>query len=377
MRVLHVVPSYLPATRYGGPIYSVHGLARAQAARGDEPHIFTTNVDGPGVTDAPLGAPVDIDGVQVWYFPCAFGRRIYRSPEMARALDRLACDFDLLHLHSVFLLPISTAASIAQRQNIPYVLSPRGMLDPELIRAKSRMAKSLWIYAFGRKIVARAASIHVTSDLEIDDIRRLNLRVRRFQLVPNGIDPPPATPPLDTARPFVLSLGRINWKKGLDRLIQAFAYVDNADLVIAGNDDEGLTPRLRALASQLGLADRVKFIGGVESEEKWRLFRAASVFALASHSENFANVVLEAMACGAPVVITPRVGLATSVETFAAGLVVDGDPPIFGAAIAALLSDPAKRVALGAAGRKAAATRFSWRIVADEMDALYQRALET
>jgi glycosyltransferase involved in cell wall biosynthesis len=377
MRILHVVPSYLPATRYGGPIYSVHGLARAQCARGDEAHVFTTNVDGDGVSDLPLRTPAELDGVRVWYFPCALGRRAYRSPEMGRALHHYAREFDVLHVHSVYLWPTSIAAKVARRLDRPYVLSPRGMLNPELIMAKSRLAKSLWINMFGRDIIARAASIHVTSEIESEDIRRLGLPARRVDVVPNGVDVPPDIPPLETERPFVLSLGRISWKKGLDRLIRSFALVPGADLVIGGNDDEGLTPKLRALVKELGLGERVTFIGPVRSEEKWRLLRAASVFALASHSENFANVVLEAMACGAPVVITPQVGLASTVESAGAGIVVEGEPSVFGAALATLLADPEARARLGSAGRSKALADFSWPVVADQMDALYHSVCET
>jgi len=65
MRILHVVPSYLPAVRYGGPIFAVHGLCRALAARGHKLHVFTTNIDGPGITATPVATPVDLDGVQV------------------------------------------------------------------------------------------------------------------------------------------------------------------------------------------------------------------------------------------------------------------------------------------------------------------------
>ena len=69
MRLLHVVPTYFPAVRYGGPIHSVHGLCAALAARGHDVHVFTTNVDGPGDSVVPLGKPVSMDGVNVWYFP--------------------------------------------------------------------------------------------------------------------------------------------------------------------------------------------------------------------------------------------------------------------------------------------------------------------
>src|SRR5262249_2892122 len=68
MRILHVVPTYLPAVRYGGPIFAVHGLCRALARRGHHVEVFTTNVDGSGASPVPLGEPVDLDGVQIRYF---------------------------------------------------------------------------------------------------------------------------------------------------------------------------------------------------------------------------------------------------------------------------------------------------------------------
>src|SRR3974390_2943697 len=101
MKILHVVPTYYPAVRYGGPIRSVHGLTSALAARGHDVHVYTTNVDGEGVLPVPIARPVRLDGVNVWYFATSLGRRLYRSPGMSEALDSNITSFDILHLHSV------------------------------------------------------------------------------------------------------------------------------------------------------------------------------------------------------------------------------------------------------------------------------------
>src|SRR5690349_18863214 len=140
MRVLHVVPTYYPAERYGGPIRSVHELARATVLRGHEVDVFTTNVDGPGVSDVPLSVPVDRDRVRVWYFQSPAGRRIYYSPAMGRKLRSSVKAFDVIHIHSVFLYPTSMAARAARQSGVPYVLTPRGMLVADLIRRKSATA---------------------------------------------------------------------------------------------------------------------------------------------------------------------------------------------------------------------------------------------
>src|SRR4029077_18256535 len=87
LHLLHVVPTYLPAVRYGGPIRSVHALCRGLAELGHEVHVFTTSVDGRGDSAVPLGTPVALEGVQVPYSPSRFLRRLYWSPPMRRALS--------------------------------------------------------------------------------------------------------------------------------------------------------------------------------------------------------------------------------------------------------------------------------------------------
>src|SRR5665213_796124 len=131
MRILHVVPTYLPAVRYGGPIVSVHGLCRALVARGHEIAVVTTNVNGPENSAVPIGVPVYLNGVKISYFSSMFLRRLYWSPSMANALKRDIGNFDVVHLHSVFLWPTWVAARFARKANVPYLISPRGMLVKE------------------------------------------------------------------------------------------------------------------------------------------------------------------------------------------------------------------------------------------------------
>ena len=119
---------------------------------------------------------------------------------------------------------------------------------------------------------------------------------------------------------LILSLGRISWKKGLDRLLRAIARTDVGKLAIVGPDDEKLTPQLERLACELKLTDRVRFLPRtVLGADKEYLFRSAKVFVLPSYSENFANSILEAMQRGVPVVLTPEVGAAEIVQECGGG----------------------------------------------------------
>jgi glycosyltransferase involved in cell wall biosynthesis len=380
MRVLHVVPTYLPAVRYGGPIYSVHALCTALASRGHDIHVYTTNVDGPGISDVSLTEPVPVDGVNVRYFACGLGRRLYRSPEMRRALKADVSRFDVLHLHSVFLWPTLAAARAARRAGVPYVLAPRGMLVRSLIERKSRFIKTGWIWAFERANISGAAAIHVTSELEQAELANLGLPNQRIVIVANGIEIPdlnrPCRSPAASASSYVLSLGRISWKKGLDRLLCAMVYVPNTELLIAGNDEENYEARLKIMVRELGMSERVHFLGPVHGEKKWGLIRSAAVFALPSYSENFGMAALESMACGCPVVVTPDVGLAAAIREAGAGIVADGEPKELGAALSALISDPARRQAMGEAGQKLARQNYSWTGIAEQMEHVYERCLE-
>ncbi len=376
MRILHVVPTYAPAWRYGGPIHTVHGLCRALAEANHKVEVYTTNVDGPGDLDVPLCQPVQRDGVTVTYFPCRRLRRLYRATELGRALDRHARDFDIVHTHSVFLWPTWAAATAAQAAGRPYVLSPRGMLVPELIDAKSAWLKRLWIRAIERGNLARATMIHVTSAVEAKHLARAGLALSTVRVVPNGVDLPAISDRPRRPRAIVY-LGRLSWKKNLEALIDAVPSLPGATLVVAGPDDEGLAPALRARAHGLGLDERVWFRGPVEREEKSSLLAESGCLVLPSLNENFGNVVVEAMAHACPVVVTPDVGAREVVEESGAGLIAsDTSAPALVAAIGRIFDEPAEARAAGARGREYVAARLTWPRVALQMTAAYEEALE-
>ncbi|PYQ56606.1 MAG: hypothetical protein DMF53_24950, partial [Acidobacteria bacterium] len=169
--------------------------------------------------------------------------------------------------------------------------------------------------------------------------------------------------------PFLLFLGRLSWKKGLDRLIPALADVPGTVLAVAGNDEEGLRPALERLAGDSG---RVRFLGAVHGADKAALLHRTAALVLPSRSENFGNVVLESWAAGRPVAVTPEVGLAGTVRETGAGIVLDGD---LGQSLARLLADPARLDEMGRRGAEAARERFGWRAVARRMEEVYHHIM--
>lgn len=379
MKILHVAASYLPATRYGGTIVSVHGLCRALAERGHEVHVYTTSVDGARDSDVAHDTAVNIDGVNVWYFRSPRLRRFYWAPALRRMLRAHVCEFDVVHTHAIYLWPLWAAARYAERAGIPYIVSTRGMLEKQLIEQKRAVWKAGLIAFVEKRTLEHAAAVHFTSRREVQEAAAFGFDFKHMAVIPNGVT---IAAPADTRvsegirdiaerGPFVLFLGRVNWKKGLDRLLAALPHAHKVRLVIAGNDEEEYTLRLDDLAWRLGVADRVIYTGPVHGADKAALLASACALVLPSYSENFGNVVVEAMAAGCPAIVTREVGIADAVEECEAGLVVDGAPGPLSRAINEVVNDTALRAHMGANGRAAAAARFSWPAVAAQMEQLY------
>lgn len=132
LRVLHIISTYFPAMRYGGPVRSVQGLCKALVDRGHEVHVFTTNVDGDHVSNVPLRSPVDLEGVKIWYFPTKkWTRRLFWSPEMMTYLKREIATFDLVHLHSVFFVAHECRGPARSRSWCPLCSVSQGHAGPE------------------------------------------------------------------------------------------------------------------------------------------------------------------------------------------------------------------------------------------------------
>jgi glycosyltransferase involved in cell wall biosynthesis len=255
------------------------------------------------------------------------------------------------------------------------------MLVRELIKQRNPLIKSVWIELIEKKNLEGASAIHVTSELEAAELRRFHWHLPRVASIPNGIDEiecfAKGTVSADVREltrdtPLVLFLGRISWKKGLDRLLKAFALTKSGRLAVVGPDDENMAVRLTQLAQDLQIADRVRLLPRmVMGADKEHLYASAQVFVLPSYSENFGNTVLEAMGRGIPVVVTPEVGAAAIVRESGAGLVTSGEPELLGAAIDRLIEDSNVARTMGQGGLLHAKMHYGWPSIAARMEDFY------
>jgi glycosyltransferase involved in cell wall biosynthesis len=214
---------------------------------------------------------------------------------------------------------------------------------------------------------------------------------KRF-VVPVGIDPSWLQEPDATAgdrlrnkfpelkgRRLIVYLGRINFKKGLDILAQAFALIardrDDLHLVLAGPDSEGYGRKVQEWLIDGGVLQKATFTGSLEGEDRLAVMQQAEVFALPSYTENFGGVVTEAMASRVPVVISDQVNIWPDVLQADAGLVVPCNAEATARAMRSLLDDPARGRQMGINGRCWVAEHLPWRVVAAQMARAYEETV--
>jgi len=386
MRIIHVIANLAP--RYGGPAKACVEMARAVARLGHEVKIYTTNQDGPGELAVPLGRPLIQDGVEIRYYPIQPPRFWGTSWPMARALAGGIREADLVHIHSLYLFHDLIAGHYCRSYGVPYLVRPHGTLDPYLYR-RHRWRKYVMEAAFENRNIRRAAALHFTSEEE-ERLARPHIGDVPGVVVPLGVDlrefqdlPAPGRFrerfPEIGHKEIILFLGRINFKKGLDLLVQAMARVlrkrRDLHLVVAGPDDDGWGARVKGWLQQEGIADCATFTGMLLGEEKLAALRDARIFVLPSYSENFGMAVIEAMACGLPVVISDQVNICREVEAAGAGLVTPCEAVQTATAMLELLDNPELAGRVGQNGIKLVREQFQWTTIAITLEKTYKKII--
>jgi glycosyltransferase involved in cell wall biosynthesis len=331
---------------------------------------------------SPSGGLISRD-VEVQMFRAQPPRRIAFSRPLARALRETVDEYDVVHIHSLFMFPQYVAYREASGGGVPFIVSPCGALDP-FLRRRSRVAKAVTDFLWQSAMLRDATAIHFKTEDERALTSDLHLAKRQF-VVPNGISWSTfqALEGGETFRrrylrghegPVILNTGRFSHKKGLDTLIRAFALIRHAHpevvLALVGPDDEGLGIRLAQLAADQGVLNSVAFIGILRGEDLRAALSAATVWALPSKTENFGSAVIEAMAAGVPVVISREVNVASDIDRSNAGVVCPRTPQAFAAAIGSLLDCEMRRVALSRNARRFA-QRYDWHAIAPQLLEMY------
>lgn len=317
MKLLHVIPFFSPLR--GGSVTVACDLSKELARDGHEVTIATTDFE------LDKNYANSIEGVNVLPFRCLsnVGLFLY-SREFKKWLMKNIDDFDVIHLHNFRSYQNNVVCSFAIGHNIPYILQAHGSLP----RIGKTSIKILYDTIWGNSILHHASGLIALTQTELDQYQQMGIDREKIEIIPNGINLSgygnlPEKGSFKTKYQInehdriILFLGRIHPIKGIDLLIHAFndllSVLYNVKLVIVGPDD-GYLPYLKKLISGYNIEDKIIFTGPLYNRDKLAAFIDADVYVLPSYYETFPMTVLEACACGTPVIITDRCGIAEIVE---------------------------------------------------------------
>ena len=329
MKILHVINSVDPAG--GGPIEGVRQLSAANRSYGHEVEIASL--------DAPDRA--FLKSIDVPVYPIGPGSLKYNyCARLAPWLRENARNYDVVVVNGIWQYHSFAVWRVLRGSgNVPYVVYTHGMLDPWFKKKYPlKHLKKLLYWPWGEYRVLRdAGAVLFTCDEERVLARQSFALYRCNEVVVNyGTAGPTGEPSAELDAFFAVHpelrgkrlavfVGRLHEKKGCDLLIEAFARVlasdSNWHLVMCGPDQVGWKAKLEELAERLNVAGRITWAGLVRGDRKWGALRAAEVFVLPSHQENFGISVAEALACGTPALISNKVNIWREVEKGGAGIV--------------------------------------------------------
>jgi len=345
-----------------------------------EVHVATTDDNGTERLPVPHGVAQHEEGATYWYFPRQTRFYTFSWP-LTLWLARHVREFDLVHIHALFSYAALPAAVLARRAGVPYIVRPLGTLNRWGVENRRRRLKKLSFRLIEGRILAGAAGVHYTCEQERLEAGELGVSTKPL-VIPNAVDLPPrdelsAGPSRE--RKGILFLSRMDRKKGIELLLEAFACVrqkwPDALLILAGSGDPKWIATLRAQADELGIASGVHWAGFLAGEEKWSAFSSAEVFVLPSFSENFGIALVEALACGCPVVISDQVGIHREITRAEAGLVTRCRAGELATAILRVLDDSVLRSRMSENGARLVRQQFSPEAVGRQLAVAYAAAI--
>jgi glycosyltransferase involved in cell wall biosynthesis len=378
LKILHIAPTFHPATFYGGPIFSAHALCNAMAADPRiELRVLATDAAGPKRSQR-----LEVRAFPSLYpagYPVFFTRRLLGqsvAPGLLLRLWSMIGWADVVHLTATYSFPSIPTLALARLRGRPVLWSLRGAL---LASHTWDGARRLWAKRVWERLCRVVASDRVLLHTTSEDERAASLARlpgMRAVVIPHGIDIPAA--PSRQWQPGgvlrLMFLGRLDPVKGIENLIEASALLGRGAtrLDIYGSGSPDYVARLKHLAASK-LGEMVRFHGHAEGEHKRKAFAEADICVLPSFTENFGMVVAEALAHGVPVIVS-RGAPWSEVEQRGCGRWVDNSPTSLAAAITALRRENLEE--MGNAGRRWMQAEFDWHAIAERTLAAMLSLLE-
>jgi glycosyltransferase involved in cell wall biosynthesis len=321
LKVLIVSAGYKPAFIYGGPTYSISALAESLTSQGNDITVMTTNANGKHDFPYKNGTTALIDGVHTIYYRRITGDPTSVSFTHTRALIRSIRQYDLVHIQGWWNWVAMISLIVCKHYKVPHLLSPRGALSEYTFKTERTSVIKKWIHQLFFKGMLSKTLLHVTSHEEERKFRKVLPRAK-VVVVPNIVPLPeqvtrttPGNGPLQ-----LVFLGRIDQVKNLELLLDTLKEVSfRCHLSIAGTGDPDYIAQLKA---RTGGNPHITWLGQVTGNAKFELLANSDILVLLSHTENFGNVVIEALSQGTAVLLSNHVGAAEMVSTYNLGWVI-------------------------------------------------------
>jgi glycosyltransferase involved in cell wall biosynthesis len=385
LKILHIIEQI--DYKFGGPSFSVPSLAATQSTIGNLVEIIFFTPDHKHYEDP------SYQFHSAMYPNLIFSDISYNSiskttlsPTIISIIQKHIKNSDVIHLHGLWRPILTISALLCLNLKKPYIISPRGMLDSWSLSQK-KIKKKIAILLLWKYIFNRAAFVHSLNIYESGIVKKLFPKVK-VRISPNGMfksffnSPPPSENVFlkqntKVKNPYILFLGRIHFKKGVDFLAKAFIifsrHYKNVDLVVAGPDD-GELEKLKTIFDIYELRERVHFVGPIYSQDKFSAITCATCFCLPSRQEGFSMAITEALACGTPVVISKQCNF-PEVEKYNAGIITNLIPSEISNAFMKIFSDSNQRHRMGEAGRNLIENHYTWEKSADLLTTYYRKAI--
>jgi glycosyltransferase involved in cell wall biosynthesis len=375
MRVLNVNMT-LGSAMGGGIAERTLQMSRALVRHNTRCSILTLDL---GITEEKLEA---LDGIELHALPCLL-KRFYLPRFSVRRINDIVKNADIIHLMGHWTFINALVYLFARHHGKPYVVCPAGNFP---ILGRSKLLKKIYNRLVGIKIVRNANAVIAITEAEKSYAESYGVDTSRIVVVPNGVNGEDYQSRDDDAfrkdynlgnNPFILFVGRLDYIKGPDLLLEAFNRVKDKfprhHLVYAG-PDERMLKGLRDMAKGFGISERIHFIGHVSGAQKSRAFHAAEFLAIPSRSEAMSIVALEAGITATPVLLTDRCGF-DEIDRIGGGRVVPASVDGLQSGLDYLLSDSGRLKTMGANLQKYTREHFIWDNLVDRYTELYRRIL--
>lgn len=366
MKVLNVNMSLDPI-RGGGTVERTLQISRHLAACGIDCTILATDA---GMEDVGLRRAT-LDGLHVVLLKCLNKRFYLPHPDFSH-LTRLVQDAEVINLMGHWTVLNALIVRLAEKHGKPYTICPAGALP---VMGRSRLLKHLYNLLIGNRIIQNAAACIAIAPNEREQFAAYGVAMERITLLPNGITPGEYQNDDDAsfrqrydlpAAPYILFVGRLNWIKGPDLLLEAFAesgcIQKGIHLVMAGPDG-GLLDELRRMAQHLGITPQVHFVGHISGDLKSQAYHGATLLAIPSRLEAMSIVALESGICGTPVLLTDQCGF-DEVAVVGGGAVVAAESGALAKALQQMLDDGSALQKAGQRLKEHVAKHYLWSIAA-------------